>query len=138
MENTRVVLDQSEIPRRWYNLQADLPEPLDPPLGPDGKPIAPSALQAIFPDALIEQEVSTQRWIDIPEPVLEKLYLYRPSPLCRAVRLEQLLGTPARIYYKYEGISPTGSHKSNTATAQAYYNAQAGLKRLTTETGAGQ
>lgn len=138
MDSIRFVLDQNDIPRQWYNVAADLPEPVDPPLGPDGKPIGPDALTPIFPMALIEQEMSTQRWIDIPEPVLDKLYLYRPTPLCRARKLEEFLGTPARIFYKYEGISPTGSHKSNTATAQAYYNAQAGLKRLTTETGAGQ
>ncbi|MCG3179842.1 MAG: Tryptophan synthase beta chain [Phycisphaerae bacterium] len=138
METTRIFLDQDEIPRRWYNVAADLPEPLDPPLGPDDKPIGPDALAAIFPASLIEQEMSTDRWIDIPEPVLEKMYLWRPSALGRAVHLERALGTPARIYFKYEGVSPTGSHKSNTATAQAYYNAQAGLKRLTTETGAGQ
>ena len=138
MDPTRIVLSQDEIPRQWYNVAADLPEPVDPPLGPDGKPIGPDALAAIFPTSLIEQEVSTQRWIDTPDAVLEKYALYRPTPLCRAVRLEQLLGTPARIFYKYEGASPTGSHKSNTATAQAYYNAQAGIRRLTTETGAGQ
>lgn len=138
MEPVKIVLDESEIPRQWYNVAADLPTPLDPPLGPDGKPCPPQALQAIFPDALIEQEMSTQRWIDIPQPVLEKIALYRPTALFRARNLEKALGTPAKIFYKYEGWSPTGSHKSNTATAQAYYNAQAGKRRLTTETGAGQ
>ncbi|MDD4890285.1 MAG: TrpB-like pyridoxal phosphate-dependent enzyme, partial [Phycisphaerae bacterium] len=138
MDNTRIVLDQREIPRQWYNVAADLPEPVDPPLGPDGKPTGPEALTPIFPMALIEQEISTQRWINIPEDVLDKYDLYRPTPLCRAVKLEQALGTPARIFYKYEGASPTGSHKSNTAAAQAYYNAKAGVRRLTTETGAGQ
>ena len=138
MENNRIILDETEIPRQWYNVAADMPSPLDPPLGPDGKPIGPDALKAIFPMALIEQEMSTQRWIDIPAPVLEKIALYRPTALCRARNLEKLLDTPAKIFFKYEGMSPTGSHKSNTAAAQAYYNAQAGVKRLTTETGAGQ
>ena len=138
MERTKIVLDETEIPRQWYNVAADLPTPLDPPLGPDGKPLNPSALAAIFPQSLIEQEMSTQRWIDIPAPVLEKMSLYRPTPLFRARNLEKALETPAKIFFKYEGWSPTGSHKSNTATAQAYYNAQAGIKRLTTETGAGQ
>ncbi|MCE5278198.1 MAG: TrpB-like pyridoxal phosphate-dependent enzyme [Planctomycetaceae bacterium] len=138
MDRIKIVLDESEIPRQWYNVAADLPSPLDPPLGRDNKPIGPADLAPIFPAALIEQEMSTQRWIDIPQPVLEKIALYRPTGLFRAVNLEKLLGTPAKIFYKYEGQSPTGSHKSNTATAQAYYNAQAGMKRLTTETGAGQ
>ena len=138
MERIKVVLDETEVPRQWYNVAADLPSPVDPPLGPDGQPIKAEALAAIFPQALIEQEMSTQRWIDIPQPVLEKISLYRPTALCRARNLEKLLDTPARIFYKYEGYSPTGSHKSNTATAQAYYNARAGVKRLTTETGAGQ
>jgi tryptophan synthase beta chain len=115
-----------------------MPNPPSPPLGPDGKPIGPDALAAIFPQALIEQEVSSQRWIDIPDVVREAYTMWRPSPLFRAHRLEELLGTPAKIYYKYEGVSPTGSHKPNTALAQAYYNKQAGIKRLTTETGAGQ
>jgi tryptophan synthase beta chain len=138
MQRIKIVLDENELPRQWYNILADLPEPLDPPLGPDGKPIGPDDLSAIFPDSLIEQEMTDRRWIDIPEPVLEKIALYRPTALFRAVNLERRIGTPAEIYYKYEGWSPTGSHKSNTATAQAYYNAQAGIKRLTTETGAGQ
>ncbi|MFB3892317.1 MAG: TrpB-like pyridoxal phosphate-dependent enzyme [Phycisphaerae bacterium] len=134
----KIVLDETEIPRQWYNVAADLPTPLDPPIGPDDKPIGPQSLQAIFPDSLIEQEVSTQRWIDIPPEVLEKIALYRPTALFRARNLEKTIGGPAKIFYKYEGWSPTGSHKSNTATAQAYYNAKAGIKRLTTETGAGQ
>ncbi|MGD9873987.1 MAG: TrpB-like pyridoxal phosphate-dependent enzyme [Kiritimatiellia bacterium] len=137
-EQIKVFLNEDEIPRQWYNIQADLPHPLPPPLGPDGKPVTPDALAPVFPMNLIEQEMSTQRWIDIPEPVLEKLLLWRPSPLCRARALEKALDTPARIYYKNEGVSPAGSHKPNTAVAQAYYNKIAGIKRLTTETGAGQ
>src|SRR5512140_1740058 len=138
MPQTKILLDESEIPSQWYNIVADLPEPPAPPLGPDGKPIGPEALAAIFPAALIEQEVTRERWIPIPEPVREIYRPWRPSPLYRAHRLEAALGTPARIYYKYEGVSPAGSHKPNTAVAQAYYNRQAGIRRLTTETGAGQ
>ena len=138
MERVKILLDESQIPRQWYNIAADLPEPVDPPLNAAGNPISPSDLSAIFPEALIEQEVSTKRWIDIPEPVLQKLALYRPTALFRARNLERMLETPAKILFKYEGWSPTGSHKSNTATAQAYYNSKAGIKRLTTETGAGQ
>jgi len=138
MSETKILLEESEIPSQWYNVVADMPNPPVPPLGPDGKPIGPEALTAIFPDALIEQEVSTERWVDIPEAVREIYTLWRPSPLYRAHRLEKALGTPARIYYKYEGVSPAGSHKPNTAVAQAYYNQQAGIRRLTTETGAGQ
>jgi tryptophan synthase beta chain len=115
-----------------------MPNPPTPPLGADGKPIGPEALAAIFPMEIIGQEVSAERWIPIPEPVREAYRLWRPSPLYRALQLEQSLGTPARIYYKYEGVSPAGSHKPNTAVAQAYYNQQAGIKRLSTETGAGQ
>jgi len=138
MPDTKILLDEAEIPRQWYNVVADLPKPPAPPLGPDGKPIGPAALTAIFPAALIEQEVSGSRWIDIPEPVREVYRLWRPTPLYRAHRLEAALGTPARIYYKYEGVSPAGSHKPNTAVPQAFYNAQAGIRRLATETGAGQ
>jgi tryptophan synthase beta chain len=138
MPQTKIMLDESEIPREWYNVVADLPNPPAPPLGPDGKPIGPDALAAIFPASLIEQEVSAKRWIPIPEPVREAYRLWRPSPLHRAHRLEAALGTPAAIYYKYEGVSPAGSHKPNTAVAQAYYNAEAGVRRLSTETGAGQ
>jgi len=138
MTSTRVLLDESEIPTQWYNVVADMPNPPAPPLGPDGKPIGPEALAAIFPMALIEQEVSRERWIPIPEPVRSAYRLWRATPLHRAHRLEQALGTPAHIYYKYEGASPAGSHKPNTAVAQAYYNAQAGIRRLSTETGAGQ
>jgi tryptophan synthase beta chain len=134
----KVFLDEKDIPRQWYNLAADLPTPLQPPLGPDGNPITPDMLAPVFPMNLIEQEVSQQRWIDIPEEILDILYRWRPSPLYRAVALEKALDTPARIYYKNEGVSPPGSHKPNTAVAQAWYNKQFGIKKLTTETGAGQ
>lgn len=138
MSQVKIQLEESDIPKQWYNVVADMPNPPAPPLGPDGQPIGPDALAAIFPMALIEQEVSAERWIDIPEPIREIYRMWRPSPLYRAHRLEEMLGTPARIYYKYEGVSPAGSHKPNTAVAQAWYNQQAGIKRLTTETGAGQ
>ena len=138
MPQTKFLLDESDIPTHWYNVVADMPNPPTPPLGPDGKPIGPEALAAIFPMSIIEQEVSAERWIKIPDPVREALSMYRPSPLFRAHRLEAALGTPAKIYYKYEGVSPAGSHKVNTAIPQAYYNKLAGIKRLTTETGAGQ
>ncbi|MCK5270516.1 MAG: TrpB-like pyridoxal phosphate-dependent enzyme [Sedimentisphaerales bacterium] len=134
----KVFLDEKDIPRQWYNLAADLPTPLQPPLGPDGKPITPDMLAPVFPMNLIEQEVSTERWIDIPEGILDLLYRWRPSPLYRAKYLEEALDTPARIYYKNEGVSPPGSHKPNTAVAQAWYNKEFGIKRLITETGAGQ
>jgi tryptophan synthase beta chain len=138
MSQVKIFLDESEIPSHWYNVVADMPKPPAPPLGADGKPIGPDALAAIFPDAIIEQEVSRERWIPIPEPVREIYRSWRPTPLYRAMRLEKAIGTPARIYYKYEGVSPAGSHKPNTAVAQAYYNNLAGVRRLTTETGAGQ
>ncbi|OIP67889.1 MAG: TrpB-like pyridoxal-phosphate dependent enzyme [Nitrospirae bacterium CG2_30_70_394] len=138
METTKILLDESEIPQAWYNVVADMPNRPAPPLGPDGKPIGPDALTAIFPHALIEQEVSSQRWIDIPEEVRRIYGLWRPTPLYRAHRLEAALGTPARIYYKYEGVSPAGSHKPNTSVPQAYYNRQEGVRRIVTETGAGQ
>ncbi|MGA2265062.1 MAG: TrpB-like pyridoxal phosphate-dependent enzyme [Phycisphaerae bacterium] len=134
----KFLLDEKDMPRRWYNLAADLPHPPLPPLGPDGKPITPQMLAPVFPMNIIEQEVSTQRWIDIPTEVLGLLRIWRPSPLRRALRLEEALGTPAKIYYKDEGVSPPGSHKPNTAVAQAWYNKQFGIQRLTTETGAGQ
>lgn len=135
---TKILLDESDLPTHWYNVMADMPNPPAPPLGPDGQPVGPEALAAIFPEALIEQEMASERWIPIPEPVREALALWRPSPLYRAHRLEQALGTPARIYYKNESVSPAGSHKPNTAIPQAYYNREAGIRRLTTETGAGQ
>lgn len=138
MPQSKILLDESEIPTHWYNVVADMPTPPSPPLGPDGKPVGPDALAAIFPDALIAQEVSGERWIPIPDEVREIYRMWRPSPLFRAHRLEQALGTPAKIYYKYEGVSPAGSHKPNTAVAQAFYNREAGIRRLSTETGAGQ
>ena len=138
MSQLKILLDESDIPTQWYNIVADMPNPPAPPLGPDGKPIGPEALTAIFPMPIIEQEVSAERWIDIPEAVRDIYRMWRPSPLFRARALERALGTPAKIYYKYEGVSPAGSHKPNTAVAQAYYNQQVGIKRLTTETGAGQ
>lgn len=136
--NTKVFLNEDEMPGQWYNIQADLPHPLPPLLDKEGNPIGPDALAPVFPMNLIEQEVSTERWIDIPEPVMAILKLWRPSPLYRAFRLEEALKTPAKIFYKNEGVSPPGSHKPNTAVAQAYYNREFGIKRLTTETGAGQ
>jgi tryptophan synthase beta chain len=138
MITKKIFLKEDEIPRQWYNLAADLPSPLQPPLGPDGNPITPDMLAPVFPMNLIEQEVSPERWIDIPEEVLEILYRWRPTPLRRAVYLEKYLETPARIYYKDESLSPPGSHKPNTSVAQAWYNKQFGIERLTTETGAGQ
>ncbi len=135
----RIYLSTSEMPKQWYNILPDLPEPLEPPLDPEtNQPVSPEKLAVIFPEPLIEQEMSDKRWIDIPEEILKVYSLWRPTPLVRAKRLEQMLETPARIYYKYEGASPTGSHKPNTAVAQAYYNKISGTKRLTTETGAGQ
>lgn len=135
---TKIYLPENEMPTHWYNVIADMPNPPSPYLGPDGKPVPPEAMLAIFPEALVMQEVSTERWIKIPDPVREALTMWRPSPLYRAHRLEKLLNTPAKIYYKNEAVSPAGSHKPNTAIAQAYYNQQAGIKRLSTETGAGQ
>jgi tryptophan synthase beta chain len=135
----KVVLDEEFIPKDWYNILPDLPEPLPPPLNPvTREPIDPSDLEAIFAKELIRQEVSQDRWIPIPDEVREVYRLWRPTPLYRAYRLERALKTPARIYYKYEGVSPPGSHKPNTAVAQAYYNMREGIERLTTETGAGQ
>jgi tryptophan synthase beta chain len=136
---TRIVLDERELPTRWYNIQADLPFPGSPPIHPGTKqPIGPADLAPLFPMELIKQEVSQERYIDIPGPVQDALRLWRPTPLMRAARLEKALGTTAKIYYKYEGGSPPGSHKPNTAVAQAFYNKAEGTKRLTTETGAGQ
>lgn len=135
----KILLDESEMPTQWYNIAADLPEPPPPPLHPGThEPIGPDDLAPLFPMGIIEQEVSTERYIDIPGGVLDIYRLWRPSPLFRATRLEQELDTPARIYYKYEGVSPSGSHKTNTSVPQAYYNHAEGVTRLTTETGAGQ
>jgi tryptophan synthase beta chain len=132
-------LSERELPKKWYNIIADLPWPLPPYIDPETHtPISPEKLAVIFPPALLEQEVSDKRWIPIPEEVLEALLRWRPSPLVRATALEEYLDTPARIYYKNEAVSPPGSHKPNTAVAQAYFNKKAGINRLTTETGAGQ
>ena len=134
----KIMLDESEMPTHWYNVVADMPNPPAPPVGPDGKPVGPEMMLQIFSMPILEQEMSGERWIPIPEPVREIYRLWRPSPLCRAERLEKILGTPAKIYYKNESVSPAGSHKPNSAVAQAYLNKQAGIKRMTTETGAGQ
>jgi tryptophan synthase beta chain len=137
--NRQIILNEKDIPKQWYNIQADMPNPVPPPLNPGtGQPITPDMLAPVFPMNLIEQEVSTERWINIPDQVLEKYLIWRPTPLYRARFLEQSLKTPARIYFKNEGVSPPGSHKPNTAIAQAYYNKAFGIKRLATETGAGQ
>ncbi|MDD5116604.1 MAG: TrpB-like pyridoxal phosphate-dependent enzyme [Candidatus Omnitrophica bacterium] len=138
MPFNKIVLSEKDIPKKWYNLAADLPGPMQPPLGPDGKSLKPEMLGRIFPMNIIEQEVSTRRWIDIPEEVLRMLCLWRPAPLRRALALEKFLKTPARIYYKDESVSPAGSHKPNSAVAQAWYNKKFGIRRVTTETGAGQ
>ena len=138
-EPTKILLDESELPTRWYNIIPDLPAPPPPVLHPGTlEPVGPGDLAPLFPMDLILQEVSSDSWIEIPDDVREIYRLWRPSPLYRAHRLEKEIGTPARIYYKYEGVSPAGSHKPNTAVAQAYYNAKAGVRKLTTETGAGQ
>jgi len=139
MNETKVILDENDIPKKWYNIQADLKTPLDPPLNPKTKePIGPKDLSVIFPMELIKQEVSQDRYINIPEEVRDIYRIWRPSPLYRARRLEKALKTPAKIYYKWEGVSPPGSHKPNSAVAQAYYNMKAGIERIATETGAGQ
>jgi tryptophan synthase beta chain len=134
----KIYLDESEIPRQWYNLAADLPTPMLPFLAPNGAALEPQMMTPIFPMSIIEQEMSHERWIDIPPEVIEIFYRWRPSPLKRAVFLEKALGTPAKIFYKDESTSPAGSHKPNTAIPQAWYNKQAGTKTITTETGAGQ
>src|SRR5579885_233210 len=138
-DQVKFVLDETRIPKAWYNLAADLPKPPPPVLHPGTKQrIGPADLEPLFPMELILQEVSAERYIDIPEPIRDVYRMWRPSPLMRARRLEQALGTPAKIYYKYEGVSPAGSHKPNTAVAQAWYNKEQGVKKLSTETGAGQ
>ncbi|MEM1512359.1 MAG: TrpB-like pyridoxal phosphate-dependent enzyme [Candidatus Jordarchaeales archaeon] len=138
MPPRKIVLEEDELPKQWYNILPDLPKPLPPPRGPDGKPVNPSMLERIFAKELVRQEVSQERWIKIPEEVREVYMVWRPTPMYRAVRLEKALKTPAKIYFKNEGVSPPGSHKPNTAVAQAYYNMKEGVERLTTETGAGQ
>jgi len=139
MLNRKITLTEKEIPEKWYNIAHDMPNKPLPPLHPGTKePIGPEALAPLFPMGLIEQEVSTEKWIEIPEEVRDIYKLWRPTPMFRAHNLEKALDTPAKIYYKYEGVSPAGSHKPNTAVAQAYYNKQEGVKRITTETGAGQ
>ncbi len=139
MRTKKYLLSEKDMPRQWYNIMADMPNGMEPPLHPGtGQPCGPQDLEPIFPMNLIEQEVSTQQFIDIPEEILDKYAIWRPSPLFRAYGLEKALGTPAKIFYKNEGVSPAGSHKPNTAIAQAYYNKVAGTKRITTETGAGQ
>ncbi len=139
MNRTKITLDENEMPKKWYNIQADLKTPLEPPLNPKTKqPIRPEDLKTIFPMGLIKQEVSQDRYIDIPEEIRDIYRIWRPTPLIRAKKLEEYLKTPAEIYYKWEGESPPGSHKPNSAVAQAYYNMKEGIERLTTETGAGQ
>ncbi|HIC85710.1 MAG TPA: TrpB-like pyridoxal phosphate-dependent enzyme [Desulfobacterales bacterium] len=139
MEVKKIFLPESEIPRQWYNILPDMPTPLEPPLHPaTGQPVGPEDLAPIFPMPLIEQEVSQDRYVDIPEEVLDKYLIWRPTPLYRAYGLEKYLDTPAKIYFKNEGVSPAGSHKPNTALAQVYYNKISGTERITTETGAGQ
>ncbi|MCU0518137.1 MAG: TrpB-like pyridoxal phosphate-dependent enzyme [Oscillatoria sp. Prado101] len=138
-EPVKYILTEAKMPAAWYNVIADLPAQMPPPLHPvTGQPISPADLAPLFPKAIIQQEVSQERWVEIPEPVRSIYRQWRPSPLYRARRLEKALDTPAKIYYKYEGVSPAGSHKPNTAVPQAYYSAIEGVKRLTTETGAGQ
>ncbi|MCL5270783.1 MAG: TrpB-like pyridoxal phosphate-dependent enzyme [bacterium] len=139
MTDKKILLQEKDIPTQWYNLMADLPTPLRPPLHPGThQPLTPQELAPLFPEALIKQEMSADRWIDIPDEVREVYRLWRPSPLIRASRLEKALDTPAEIWFKWEGVSPAGSHKPNSAVPQAYYNAKEGVRRLTTETGAGQ
>jgi tryptophan synthase beta chain len=139
MDSVKIFLNEAEMPQHWYNIQADLPEPLPPVLHPGTKePIGPEDLAPLFPMGLIAQEVSQERYIEIPDEVQDLYKIWRPSPLVRARQWEKALGTPAKIYYKWEGVSPAGSHKPNTSIPQAYYNKEEGVKRITTETGAGQ
>ena len=135
----KILLDENELPDKWYNIQADLPTPLDPPLNPQThEPLNPSDLELIFPKGLIKQEISQDRYITIPDEVKEIYRIWRPTPLIRAERLEKALKTPAKIYFKWEGVSPPGSHKPNSSVPQAYYNKKEGVERIATETGAGQ
>ena len=137
--NRKITLSENDIPENWYNIMADMPNKPLPPLHPGTKePIGPEALAPLFPMELIKQEVSPEKWIAIPEEIREVYRMWRPTPLYRAFNLEKILDTPAKIYYKYEGVSPSGSHKPNTAVPQAYYNMKEGVKRIATETGAGQ
>ena len=138
MSDIKIMLNEADIPTHWYNVVADMPKPPLPPLAPDGNPVTPEQMLAIFPGPLLEQEMSGERWIPIPEEVRQIYKQWRPTPMFRARRLEQMLGTPAKIYYKYEGVSPAGSHKVNTSVPQAFFNKMVGITRLTTETGAGQ
>ena len=138
MSDIKILLNEADIPTHWYNVVADMPKPPLPPLAPDGNPVTPEQMLAIFPGPLLEQEMSGERWIPIPEEVRQIYKQWRPTPMFRARRLEQMLGTPAKIYYKYEGVSPAGSHKVNTSVPQAFFNKMVGITRLTTETGAGQ
>ena len=138
MSDIKILLNEADIPTHWYNVVADMPKPPLPPLAPDGNPVTPEQMLAIFPGPLLEQEMSGERWIPIPEEVRQIYKQWRPTPMFRARRLEQMLGTPAKIYYKYEGVSPAGSHKVNTSMPQAFFNKMVGITRLTTETGAGQ
>ena len=138
MTDRKILLDEDNIPKQWYNILPDLPEPLPPPIDPTTRePVKPEDLMRIFPKECIKQEISQERFIPIPEAILEVYRLWRPTPLFRAKKLEEVLKTPAKIYYKYEGISPPGSHKPNTAVAQAYFAKEEGVRRLATETGAG-
>jgi tryptophan synthase beta chain len=138
MTNRKILLNEDQIPKKWYNITPDLPKPLPPFIDPETKEPGAGIVPRIFPKAILGQEMSKERWIDIPEEVREIYRMWRPSPLFRAIGLEKALKTPAKIYYKYEGVSPAGSHKTNTAVAQAYYNLKEGTERVTTETGAGQ
>jgi len=139
MSSKKIFLDEKDIPRQWYNIQADLPEPLDPPYNVrENRPATAEDFLAIFPQEIIKQEMSREKFIDIPDEVRDIYKIWRPSPLIRASGLEKFLDTPAKIYFKHEGVSPSGSHKSNSAVAQAYYNKKEGVKRIATETGAGQ
>ena len=137
MPSRKILLDEDQIPKQWYNITPDLPKPIPPFIDPTTREPGVGIVPRIFPKEIIGQELSKERWIDIPEAVREVYKLWRPTPLFRAINLEKALNTPAKIYYKYEGVSPSGSHKPNTAVPQAYYNMKAGTKRLTTETGAG-
>ena len=138
MPATKIMLGEEDIPKQWYNILPDLPKPLPPIIDPDNQGTGPGIVPKIFPKAILGQEFSQDRWINIPEEVRDIYRIWRPTPLFRALRLEKALKTPAKIYYKYEGVSPPGSHKTNTAVPQAYYNMKEGVKRIATETGAGQ